>query len=121
MLASHKQFTFSHLAIAMLAFALFMPEPALAANDLAGMFSNMGGQATAGAKFAKILFFVIGFVMFGVGMMMFATAQKQQQPKGASITVMLIGVALMSIVGLVHIFTASSVGGTSSGLNELGL
>jgi len=91
-----------------------------AVDDLGGMGTHLGDQASALAGGIKIIAYLAGFIMVIAGVAMLAS-QNRQQPKTVPVTLLICGIILVSINFFIGFGTQSFFGQDAEGLKDLGV
>ena len=84
----------------------------IAANDFAEMGQNLEQQSKGIAGAAQMLFYLLGFVLVGVGLLMLAMSKS----RGLAVTMLCVGFALTSIGVVISMGSSSFFG---SDVNEV--
>lgn len=113
---------FNVLAVLLVVGLCLGADPAFA-EDLGQVGRRIAGVSQGVATGALALFFLVGLIMTGAGLMAFIAAQKQNGPKGTAITMLCIGVLLMSLTAVIAVFSSSAFGTdqSSNAMRQLGL
>lgn len=94
---------------------LFWAVPALAANDFADMSSNISDQAKGVAGAAQMIFYLLGFVLVGVGLVVLAIGKEKKM----GVIMMIVGIILTSIGVFISIGSGSFFGSDHSNVDDL--
>lgn len=87
----------------------------LAANDFAEMGKNLEAQSKGIAGAAQMLFYLLGFVLVGVGLLMLAMSKS----RGLAVTMLCVGFGLTSIGVVISMGSSSFFGSDVSEVDNL--
>lgn len=104
-------------------FALFVvglvlastPGSLMAARDFADMGANLEDQSRGVAGAAQMIFYLLGFVLVGIGLIMLAVSRS----KGAAIAMLAVGFVLTSIGVFITMGSSSFFGADVSEVDSL--
>ena len=82
---------------------LVLPQFGIAADDFADMGENIEEQSRGLAGAAQMIFYLLGFVLFGAGLIMLAMSTDRK----LALVCLFVGVGLLSIGFFISIFTGS--------------
>lgn len=82
---------------------------------------NVANQTMGAAKAAKFLIILIGLIMVGTGVAGIANAKKTQQPLSTPLTILIVGIVMVSVVALIGSGSESIFGNSGNGLSDLGI
>lgn len=89
--------------------------PGFAANDFADMGQNLEAQSKGIAGAAQMIFYLLGFVLVGVGLVMLAMSNS----RGTAVAMLCIGFALTSIGVVISMGSSSFFGSDVSEVDNL--
>lgn len=89
--------------------------PLIAANDFADMGKNLEDQSKGIAGAAQMLFYLLGFVLVGIGLLMLAMSKS----RGTAVAMLCVGFGLTSIGFFISMGTSSFFGSDVSEVDSL--
>ena len=101
-------------ALLLLAFVFICPQMGLA-EDFADMGENIEEQSEGLAGAAQMIFYLVGFVLAGAGLIMFAVGQD----KKIALVCLIVGFALLSLGFVISMGSSSLFGSDVSNTEQL--
>lgn len=110
---------------ALLAFAVgmvFVPEVLMAAAKNAGEIgTHVAGQGAGVAKGLLYVFYVLGVLFAGGGIVKLVNSAKTHEPKGMAIASTVLGAVLLALPTVIGVATQSTLDEGAGGLSDLGI
>lgn len=94
---------------------LFLAAPVMAADDFGDMAGNVENQAKGIAGAAQMVFYLLGFVLVGIGLLMLAISRE----KKLAIGMLVVGFLLTSVGVFISIGSGSFFGSDQSQTDQL--
>lgn len=107
-------------AIVLAAAALWSTAVAAAPDSLGAIVNNVAEDSRQAASGIKILFYFIGFILVGVGVVMLVSANRRGSGLGAPITMIVVGILLLGYTQFIQSGSGTVFDSPSAdGLSEL--